>query len=117
MTEQTFREWTILELMGHRQLAGLLTEVELAGERFLRIDIYDGEDDQAKATQLYRPAAVYCITPTTEEIARAFTRRYWMPPMTRLQLDPPRRPADQMDDYDQDEDEDLGPDLDDPSIF
>lgn len=62
-----FAEWAVLELMGHRRLAGWLTECELAGKGFLRLDI---PGDQP-ATQLYNPASVYAITPTTEDIARA----------------------------------------------
>lgn len=65
----TFAEWAILELMGHRRLAGWLTEQEIAGAAFLRVDIPADLAYEA-ATQFYAPAAVYAITPTTEEIAR-----------------------------------------------
>lgn len=65
--------WAILELMGHRKLAGVLTEVSggaMAG--FIRIDIPGpGKDAPMVATQFYAPGAVYCITPTTEAMARA----------------------------------------------
>ena len=43
MTEATeqaaFSEWCILELMGHRRLAGLVTECQVAGHGFLRLDV------------------------------------------------------------------------------
>ncbi len=61
-----FAEWAIVELMGHRRLAGYLREVEIAGRGFLRLDI----PGEATATQLYNPASVYAITPTSEETAR-----------------------------------------------
>ncbi len=39
MSEQTFEGWCILELMGHRKLAGLVAQQEIAGAAFLRIDV------------------------------------------------------------------------------
>ncbi len=70
MENQTekFDTWAILELMGHRRLAGRVSEATIGGGDFLRIDI-PGKDGQ-ESTQFYSPASVYCITPTTEEIAR-----------------------------------------------
>lgn len=73
MTETTeaFAEWVVIELMGHRRLAGHLTEVQIGSEGFLRLDIYPGDVVGPSVTQFYRPGAVYCITPTTEEVARS----------------------------------------------
>lgn len=86
-----FEGWALLELMGHRRLAGYLTEVTIAGGAFVRIDVPAAEGgDQAKATQFYAPGAVYCITPTTEEIALAFARRNQPTPVTRWELEPPK---------------------------
>lgn len=82
--EMTFDCWAILELMGHRRLAGWLTEKEVAGKGFLRLDV-PGED-AAVATQFYAPGAVYCITPTTEDVARAFARDNRPQPVTRWEL-------------------------------
>jgi len=65
----TFAEWAIVELMGHRRLAGYLTEVEIAGRGFLRLDIPAGPPG-GPAMQLYNPSAVYAITPTSEGTAR-----------------------------------------------
>ena len=70
--EGGFEGWAILELMGHRRLAGFLSEAVIGGGSFLRLDVPKGEDSggEAKATQFYSPSAVYCITPTTEDVAR-----------------------------------------------
>ena len=35
----TFEGWAILELMGHRRLAGLLSETQIGGAAFIRIDV------------------------------------------------------------------------------
>jgi hypothetical protein len=85
--ESFLHEWVILELMGHRRLAGLLSAVEIAGAPFLRLDV-PGKDGTV-ATQFYAPAAVYCITPTTEEMARLVAERDQPEPVQRWELRPP----------------------------
>lgn len=120
MSEAKFAEWVILELMGHRRLAGFLTEQEIGGASFLRLDI-PGENGRQAATQLYSPQAVYCITPTTEELARAVAGENQPEPVHRWELralkaPEPRIPTyedvmdDDMDEYEDDEDDDVGDD-------
>ncbi|HEV2780389.1 MAG TPA: hypothetical protein VGX25_13450 [Actinophytocola sp.] len=82
-----FAEWVILELMGHRRLAGYLTEQEIAGKGFLRLDV-PGAAGAPGATQLYNPASVYCITPTTEQIARKLAEGSRPAPVQRWELEP-----------------------------
>lgn len=113
MTEQEaspLRFWAVLELMGHRRLAGYLTEQEVAGAAFIRIDVPG--DEGATATQFYAPAAVYCITPTTEEIARAVAKRDRPEPVSRWELPAPKAEARPLPDEDPDpyDDEDDDPD-------
>jgi hypothetical protein len=82
-----FEGWCIIELMGHRKLGGLLSEEEVAGAKMLRIDIpHPNETDRFRATQFYGGAAVYCITPTTEEIARAVANAYVPAPVTPWEI-------------------------------
>ena len=69
-----FDEWAVVELLGHRKVVGRVTEQQIAGAGFLRVDI-PGEG-QDFTTQFYGPASIYCITPTTEEIARSRTVAY-----------------------------------------
>ncbi len=92
----TFKEWSILELMGHRRLAGMLSEMQLGGASFLRIDIPQSTDKYV--TQFYSPQAVYCITPTDEKTARAIAKEAEAP-VSRwelAQLMPPQeRPSDE----------------------
>ncbi len=56
--------WAYVELMGHRQVVGTLSETEVAGVKLLAVAKPDG------AVQLYSGAAIYAITPCTEEQAR-----------------------------------------------
>lgn len=85
--EQTaFEGWAIVELMGHRRLAGLLSEQQIAGSAFLRLDVHGA--DAEVVTQFYAPGAVYCITPTTEELARKLGDKARPQPVTRYELEP-----------------------------
>ncbi len=86
--DSVFDGWAIVELMGHRRLAGHLTEVQIAGTGFLRLDVYDASG--AAITQFYPPAAIYCITPTTEELARKLGDKARPQPVTRYELEPIR---------------------------
>lgn len=92
-TKEKFEGWAVLELMGHRRLAGYVQEAEIAGGAFVRIDVpevvLDASDDTA-ATQFYSPGAVYCITPCTEEAARAVAGRIVTTAPALLGLPAPR---------------------------
>ena len=104
--QETFEGWAILELMGHRRLAGYVREVELAGHGVLRLEVPkhelqdtgtcaradagEGAPADVEATQFYSPAALYCLTPTTEEIARALAARSRPQPVQQWELPPAR---------------------------
>ncbi|MDX6480980.1 MAG: hypothetical protein QOG85_1490 [Gaiellaceae bacterium] len=81
--------WVILELMGHRRLGGYLREQEIAGQGFLRIDVPSRDGDAMVASQLYSPSAVYCITPTTEALAKAVAKATQPEPVHRWELPAP----------------------------
>ncbi len=68
--EKSFDSWAILELMGHRRMAGKVTEATMFGGTLLRIDI-PGKEDGKFTTQFYGVSSIYCLTPTNEELARA----------------------------------------------
>lgn len=84
-TTSSFDQWAILEILGHRRLAGRLTEASIAGGSFLRIDIPE-TDGQPPMTQYYAPSSVYAITPTTEDIARRAAARFRPAPVNRWEL-------------------------------
>lgn len=73
---ERFNEWAILELMGHRRLAGRAEDVEVFGGRMCRIDI----PSDPPVTQFFGPASIYSMTPTTEEVCRAFAKQQGAPP-------------------------------------
>lgn len=88
MTEQKtegFNEWAIVELMGHRRVAGRVTEQEIAGRAFLRIDI--PQADGTEATEFYNPASLYGITPCDEALARLSAREIDRKPVNAYALE------------------------------
>ena len=62
-TEAVPGGWAIVELMGHRQTAGRITEVELGGAKMLRVDTPRPDGAEVVVSQFYaaggaaRPAA------------------------------------------------------------
>lgn len=88
----TFAEWAILELLGHRRLAGHVSEASIAGSSFLRIDI-PAADGEPPVTQYYAPASVYALTPTTEDIARRAAALSRPAPVSRWELAAAPTPA------------------------
>ena len=91
-----FDGWAILELMGHRRLGGHVRVQELAGAPFFRIDV-PSSDGATFATQFYSPASVYCMTPTTEETARAISKREQPTPVHLYELALSSRPSEEGD--------------------
>jgi hypothetical protein len=85
-----FEGWAIVELMGHRRLAGHVTEEEHFGTAMLRLDVHGLDAAAPVVTQLYGGSSVYCLTPTTEDIARKLGERLRPAPVSRYELEPPR---------------------------
>lgn len=76
-----FEGWAILELMGHRKLGGY---VRLNGP-LIRIDCHN--ESKPVMTQWYGAHSLYCLTPTSEAVAKRLTQSAYMPePVTRYEL-------------------------------
>lgn len=66
-----FASWAIVEIMGRKQFAGMVSEQVIAGKGFLRVDV--PETKHAKAfTKYFGTSSIYALTPTDEETARRF---------------------------------------------
>lgn len=83
--EPKFEWWAIIELMGHRRTAGLVSEQTIGGQAFIRIDVPE-TPNQPAFTQFYGGGSIYCLTPTTEEIARAVAARSCIRPVQIYEL-------------------------------
>ena len=84
--EQAFDEWCIVELLGHRRLAGRVREVQIAGAGMLRLDVPPPPGQDAWQTQYVAPASVYALHPTTVDIAVAVASRCRPEPAHRWEL-------------------------------
>jgi hypothetical protein len=91
-----FEGWAIVELMGHRKLAGFVREVTIAGAAMLRLDIPSDEP----LTQYYGASALYCLTPTTEDLAKKVAQASRPVPVSRYELPEPQRDDEDDDDVD-----------------
>lgn len=105
-----FEGWAVVELFGHNQIAGYVSDIFQFGTSMMRIDVPE-IDDNPGYTKMFGGAAIYAITPTTEYVARIAARRLdirpisnWIVPENKPQL--PRSSNYVHEDY-QDEDEDI----------
>jgi hypothetical protein len=76
ITVEKFEQWCVVEIMGHKKFAGYVTEQSLGGSSFVRIDVpqitlKDGTQ-LPPFSKLFGSGSIYCLSPCTEETARAF---------------------------------------------
>jgi hypothetical protein len=110
---QQFNEWGIVEVMGHQRYAGHMTEETIGGASFLRVDVPEIEGRPA-FTKIIGAGAIFAITPTTEDAARAAAYRFrsvafesfYLTPAVAALPAPVGAPGD-FNDEDFDEDDDL----------
>lgn len=71
-----FDSWCILEIMGHARYAGRVTEEQIGGASFIRIDVpYVGEGNRS-FTKFFSPGSIFSITPCEEDTARAAAKAF-----------------------------------------
>lgn len=80
-----FDHWAVVELFGHQQIAGRVTEASIGGCSFLRVDVPEQTATPAEGyrsariaipayTRYFGNGAIYALNPCTEEVARATAR-------------------------------------------
>ena len=104
-TVTKFEEWAVVEIMGHKRFAGLVTEQAVGGTSFVRIDVPQIElktgDVLPAFTKLFGAASIYCISPCTEETAKAFAASIRAEGFSRYEA-PRLTQKDPLDDFDDD---------------
>jgi hypothetical protein len=94
-TVEKFEEWAFVEIMGHKRYAGKVTEQAIGGASFVRIDVPEIDlptgDVLPPFTKLFGAASIYCISPCTEETAKAFAASIRAEGFSRYEA--PRLPA------------------------
>lgn len=97
-----FEAWAIVELFGHQKTAGRVSEQQVGGETFVRVDVPLVEPEKF-ATALYGKGAIYAIKIVDEPIAREYARQCEPRPVhsydVKALLADQRRPSDDADDY------------------
>jgi hypothetical protein len=67
----SFDQWALVELFGHQQIVGRVTECTQFGGAFLRVDVPEVKGVGAGYTRFYHPNAIYSLNPVDEQTARA----------------------------------------------
>lgn len=87
-----FTGWAIVELFGHNQIAGHVSDVSMFGTSMMRVDV-PNIGDAPGYTKFFGGSAIYAVTPTTEKIARIAAEKLdvrpvaaWVVPEARPQL-------------------------------
>lgn len=75
--------WCVVEVMGHNQYAGLVTEQVVAGTAFIRVDVPE-IGDQPAFSKLLGGGSIYAITPCSEAVAREAARRRRAAPLNMI---------------------------------
>lgn len=81
MDENTNSNWAIVELMGHKVVAGKVEKSELLGFPMLRVDV-PTTSAYPEFSQLYGETAIYCVTFVSEEVARLTAERSKVNPVS-----------------------------------
>lgn len=80
---EAYQTWAIVELLGHKTIAGFVTEQQIAGAALVRIDVPETPADvkwshEYPATPAYTKlvgvGSIYALTPCDEAVARAAAR-------------------------------------------
>jgi hypothetical protein len=97
---EKFDAWAIVEVFGHKKFAGHVSDQTIGGASFIRIDV-PATTDKKPYTKFFGAAAIYALTPCTEEVARiaAHEIERWNDPVPVAlpggkQLPPPRSDDD-----------------------
>lgn len=98
--------WMLIELLGHKKLAGFVTEEQKWGQVLLRIDIPTSVKDGKLqfTTQFYGTHALYCATPINETDAIQLAKQFRPCPFGKYDLH--REANRNLDDYKISEDTD-----------
>jgi len=83
--EQPSDVWAIVEVMGHSQYAGRVSEFTGLGVPLVRVEI-PAIEGQPAHEKLLGAASIFRITPCTEEVAIAAARQFRVSPLALVHL-------------------------------
>ena len=92
-----FKQWCIVEIFGHQVIAGMVSEQQIGGQAFVRVDVPAIEGRDAY-TKLFGAGAIYAITPTDEATCKKAVASMNKPPIAEyifrptVNIEGPRQP-------------------------
>ncbi|GAB4023320.1 hypothetical protein GCM10028808_73410 [Spirosoma migulaei] len=93
-TVQKFETWAILELFGHQQMAGHVTEQTFGPATFFRVEVPQTTESPS-FDRLLNPSAIYALNPVTEEVAKARAEQIKFKPITAWDIRQILKPVDE----------------------
>ena len=109
MSEQkeSFDQFAILQLFGHQRIAGRVTEANIGGSSFVRVDALTAEGEVA-FTRYYGSGAIYSISPVSKEVCIAAAAKIDSPPVQPWEMKQAKLiPSSVSGDRDYDEEEEI----------
>lgn len=82
---EKFECWGHVEIMGHSQIAGRLSEQSIGGRVMLRVDV--PIEDGRFRTEFVSGSAIFRVTPADEAIVREICKRHEYRPVFAYTLD------------------------------
>jgi hypothetical protein len=70
--------WALVEIFGHTKVAGRITTRKFGVNMMLQVDVPKGAAEFSHS-QLFSPAAIFSINPTSEEWCRRWAERSYNP--------------------------------------
>ena len=79
--KKSFDQWCVVELFGHQVIAGKVTEQEIGGCSFIRVDV-PAVGGEIEYTRFFSQGAISSITPVSEEVAKVAIKDFSSRPIS-----------------------------------
>lgn len=73
--ENKFEQWAVVELFGHQRIAGYVTNAEIGGCSFVRVDVPREGSAEFEFTKYLGNGSIYAVNIVSEAIAREAAKR------------------------------------------
>jgi len=81
-----FKHLAIVELFGHQQIAGKITEESIGDSTFIRVDVPPTELFKNGYTKFFHPNAIYAITPVSGNVLNDVLKHDDYEPVKRIRF-------------------------------
>lgn len=80
MQEEKFEMYCLVELMGRQRIAGMVSEITIAGHGYLRVDVMETTKNP-KFTRFISPSSIYALNPIDEQTCKWYTESLQVKPI------------------------------------